>query len=140
MGTHRGSGATTGRRGQLRTVVFWWRAAPAIIDECGKVLQLEGDKGVRKCRLIEETRGSRRPSLTNGGRQSGSGGIPCGLMSSGYWRWTGGGEGCRASSCGRGRGEKMGKRRGCGGRDDRFKPARRGGGRPVGWHHMVGEG
>jgi hypothetical protein len=36
--------------------------------------------------------------------------------------------------------EKGGKRRGRGGNDDRFKPTCGGGGRPVGWCHVVGEG
>jgi hypothetical protein len=57
---------------------FRWRAAPTIVNEFGEVLQLEGNKGVRKWWLMEETRGSRRRSPMNGGRRRGSGGIPCG--------------------------------------------------------------
>jgi hypothetical protein len=72
VGTHRGGGATMGRRGRIETAAFRWRVAPVIIDECGEVLQLEGDKGVRKWQLIEETRGSRRRSPTNGGWWRGS--------------------------------------------------------------------
>jgi hypothetical protein len=50
--------------------------------------------------------------------------------------------GCQASSCSRGKGRGRGKRRGRGhgGDGGRFKPARGGGGRPVGWHHVAGEG
>jgi hypothetical protein len=45
---------------------------PAIIDVCGEVLHLEGDMGVRKWRLMEETEGSRGRSPMNGGRQRGA--------------------------------------------------------------------
>jgi hypothetical protein len=38
--------------------------APVVVDECGEVLQLEGDKGVRRGRLIEKNGGSGRRSLT----------------------------------------------------------------------------
>jgi hypothetical protein len=108
--THRGGDATTGRRGRLGTAMFRWMAALAIIDECGEVLQLEGDKGVRKWRLIEETGGSRRCSPMNDGQRCGSSEILCRSVSSGCRRWRGGGVGCQASSCGRGRGEKLGKK------------------------------
>jgi hypothetical protein len=111
-GAHRGRRSTVRWRGWLGMAAFRWRAAPTIADECGEVLQLERDKGVRKWRLMEETGGSRRRSPTNGGRRHGSNGIPCGPTSSGRRWWTGGGEGCRASLCGWGSGEKMGKSRG----------------------------
>jgi hypothetical protein len=32
--------------------MFRWRVAPTIVDECGEVLQLERDKGVRIWRLM----------------------------------------------------------------------------------------
>jgi hypothetical protein len=73
-----GGGATTEWRGRLGMAAFRWRAAPTIVNEFGEVLQLEGNKGVRKWWLMEETRGSRRRSPMNGGRRRGSGGIPCG--------------------------------------------------------------
>jgi hypothetical protein len=85
--------------------------APVVTDECGEVLQLEGDKGVRRGRLIEENRGSGKRSQTNAGRRRGSGEITCGPASSDRRRWIGGG-GCRVSSCGRGSGEKMGEKEG----------------------------
>jgi hypothetical protein len=53
VGLTEGSNVTKGQRGQLGMVVFRWRAALAIVDTCGEVLQLEGDKGVRKWRLLE---------------------------------------------------------------------------------------
>jgi hypothetical protein len=111
-GITEGGGVMTGRRVWLGTVAFQWRVAPATIDECGEVLQLEGDTGVRKWWLMEEIGGSRGHSPMNGGRWRSEGGIPCGPVSSGRWRWTGGGEGCRASPCGRGREDKIGKRKG----------------------------
>jgi hypothetical protein len=59
-GAHRGWQRDDRASGRLMTVAFLWRAAPMIIVECSKVLQLEGGKGVRKWRLLEETGGSRR--------------------------------------------------------------------------------
>jgi hypothetical protein len=44
-GARRGRRSTARRRGRLGTVAFQWRVALAIIDECGEVLQLEGDNG-----------------------------------------------------------------------------------------------
>jgi hypothetical protein len=38
VGTHRGDGATMGRRGRLRTAAFRWRVAPAVASG-GGVLQ-----------------------------------------------------------------------------------------------------
>jgi hypothetical protein len=54
-----------------------WGVAPVVADKCGEVLQLEGDNGVRRRRLIEETEDSGRRSPMNGGRRRGSGEIPC---------------------------------------------------------------
>jgi hypothetical protein len=51
-GAHRGRQSTARQRGQLGTATFRWRVAPMIIDECGEVLQLEGDKAVRIWRLM----------------------------------------------------------------------------------------
>jgi hypothetical protein len=51
-GAHRGRQSTARQRGQLGTAMFRWRVAPTIVDECGEVLQLERDKGVRIWRLM----------------------------------------------------------------------------------------
>jgi hypothetical protein len=124
-GLTEGGGVMTGQRGRHVKMAFWWRAAPVIIDECGEVLRLEGDKGVRQWRLLEETGGSRRRSPTNGKQRRGSSVIPCRLVSSSRRRWIRGGKECRVSSCGRGRGEKSGEKEGGrGGGGDRFKSAR----------------
>jgi hypothetical protein len=45
VGLTKGGDMMKGQRGQLGTVVFRWRAALAIVDTCGEVLQLEGTRG-----------------------------------------------------------------------------------------------
>jgi hypothetical protein len=104
---------------------FRWRVAPTIVNEFGEVLQLEGNKGVRKWRLMEETRGSRRCSPMNGGRRRGSGGIPCGqcppVIDNGQEVGRGVG---RARAAGKEE-RKWGKGGACGGDGDCFNTARR---------------
>jgi hypothetical protein len=44
------------------------RVAPVVVDECGEVLQLEGDPGVRRRRSIEECSSSEGANRRGGGR------------------------------------------------------------------------
>jgi hypothetical protein len=54
-GAHRSHGPTVRRRKRRRAAVFNGDGvAPVVVDECGGVLQLEGDQGVRRRRSIEE--------------------------------------------------------------------------------------
>jgi hypothetical protein len=142
--THRGGGATTGWRGQLGTAVFRWRAAPTIVDECGEVLVLEGDKGLRKWWLIEESGGSRRRSPMNGEWRRGSVEISCGPTSSGRRRWTGGGEGVVRARAVRKEERKWGKGGGVVAAVTILNPCRgggeRGGGRSTGERRPAGSG
>jgi hypothetical protein len=54
-GTHQNGGSMVRRRKRRRAAVFnSGGVAPVVIDECGWVLQLEGDQGVRRRWLIDE--------------------------------------------------------------------------------------
>jgi hypothetical protein len=123
--THQDGDVMMGQRGRLETAAFQWRAALDIVDVCGEVLQLEGDKGLRKWRLMEETGGSRRRSPMNGGQRRGLIRIPCGrhppVIDGGQevGRCVGRTRAAREEE------RKRGKGRGCGGGGDRFNSARR---------------
>jgi hypothetical protein len=69
-GTHQKGGSTARRRKQHRATAFNdGGVAPMVVDVCGEVLQLEGDKGVRRGWLIKKNRGSgrRSPMKADGG-------------------------------------------------------------------------
>jgi hypothetical protein len=140
-GARRGRRSTARRRGRLRTAAFRWRVALAIIDECGEVLQLEGDNGGEEMavdggdRRLEEALTDEWWMAARFGRNPMRASI---LRSSAVDRRWGGvsGELVRPGKR-RENGEKEG---GHGGGGDHFKSARRGGGRPAGWRHVAGEG
>jgi hypothetical protein len=110
-GAHQKGGSIVRQRKRRQAVAFNASETTSVVtDECDEVLQLKGDKGVRRGRLIEKNRGSgrRSPMKADGGviRTKSHAGRSPPVIGGGQEVW-----GCQASSL------RPGKRREEGGKE-----------------------